>query len=148
VTAVWATIIAAFLTAVAAPWVKSYIDRKRAVEEDQKADRATIATLVEHRLERVFTETDRLRAAYREDLADLRRQLAEAYERSASSDRRIALLEQEVAEWRAGIRGVVGVWVAVPAHIWEFVRANLPDLPDTPFPGERDRRPVQGGEQS
>lgn len=126
----WATIIATVLAAVAAPWAKGRVDRRREQDADEKADKATIATLVDHQVERLFKETDRLRAAYREDLADLRRQLAE-------SNARMALLEQEVAEWRAGVRGVVGVWVAVPAHVWEFVRANLSGLPTTPFPGER-----------
>jgi hypothetical protein len=49
----------------------------------------------------------------------------------------VALLEHEVAEWRAGVRGVEGVWVAVPSHIWDFVRERLPELPPHRLPGER-----------
>jgi hypothetical protein len=137
------TILTAIVSPLLALWAKSRIDRRTATEEaeraaaqekqeDEQADKKTIATLATHQVERVFHEMDKLRDVYREDLADLRRQLAE-------SNKRVALLEREVAEWRSGIHGVAGVWVAVPAHIWEFVRANLPDLPATRFPGERDQ---------
>lgn len=141
------TFLVSVITAIIAPllalWAKNRIDRRNAAadaerdaaqekREDEQADKATIATLATHQVERVFKEMDSLRKVYREDLADLRRQLGEA-------NHQIAMLQAEVAEWRSGIHGVAGVWVAVPAHIWEFVRANLPDLPETRFPGERDQ---------
>ena len=159
---VMGTVIAALIAAIVAPRVKRRIEREAEAEAaarqkelddaaNEEADKATIATLVNHQVDRLFQETDRLRAAYREDLADLRRQLMEANERQRTTDRqvieanrrqaeaesRIRVLEQEVAEWRSGMHGVPGVWVAVPAHVWTFVREHLPELPSTRFPGER-----------
>lgn len=129
--ALWGMVIAALIAAVLAPWVKDRIDTAHDEEIEQKAERATLATVTEDRVAQLFREQDRLRSAYRSDIDDLRGQLRE-------SAARVQLLEHEVAEWRAGVRGVVGVWVAVPAHVWDFVRDNLPDLPPTRFPGERD----------
>lgn len=135
----WAVIVAALIAAMVAPWAKARIDRKNKREDEDTADKKTIATLVDHQVERLFKETDRLRAAYRADIDDLRAQLTDARGR-------VSLLEQEVAEWRAGVRGVVGVWVAVPAHVWDYVREHLPDLPPTRFPGERDALPPGPGD--
>lgn len=123
-------VIASLIAAVLAPWAKSYIDRRQAQKDDTIADKATIATLDAQRVDRLFKETDRLRSAYRSDIDDLRAQLREA-------NSRVALLEHDVAEWRAGVRGVEGVWVAIPAHIWDFVRERVPELPPHRFPGER-----------
>lgn len=134
----WATLGAALIAALIAPWAKDRIDRRSRKHRENEADRRTITTLVDNQVDRLFKETDRLRAAYRADIDDLRAQLRE-------SNDRVSLLEHEVAEWRAGIRGVEGVWVAIPAHVWEFVRERLPDLPTTRFPGER---PSQASETS
>jgi hypothetical protein len=130
-TALWATVIAALLAGPAVVILKARIDKRHEQAEDAKADRATIATLVDKRIDRLFSETVELRKQYREDLADVREQLKVA-------NGRVAQLEREVAEWRAGIRGVVGVWVAVPASVWEYARDHLPELPPTRFPGESD----------
>ena len=159
---VMGTVIAALIAAIIAPRAKQRIERQAQVEAtarqkeiddaaNEEADKATIAALVNHQVDKLFKETERLRSIYREDLDDLRRQLMEANERQRTTDRlvveanrrqaesetRIRVLEQEVAEWRSGMHGVPGVWIAVPAHIWTFVRERLPDLPATRFPGER-----------
>ena len=128
--ALWATVIAALIAAVVAPWAKARIDRRNEKADEDRADKATIATLVDKQVDRMFREQEAMRKAYREDLADARAQTRDLAGR-------VELLEREVAEWRSGLHGVVGVWVAVPSHIWEMVREALPDLPPTRFPGER-----------
>lgn len=125
------TVLAALLAGPLAIWMKGRYDKRNTDAATADAARATIAKVTEDRVERLFAEYDRLRSAYRSDIDDLRRQLGE-------SNGRVSSLEREVAEWRAGIRGVVGVWVAVPASVMEYIREHLPDLPPTRFPGERE----------
>lgn len=131
--ALWGTVVAALIAAVIAPWVKARIDSRSAAAGDIRVAKAELAAVTEDRVERLFKEYDRLRNSYRSDIDDLRSQNREAVARIQS-------LEHEVAEWRAGIRGVIGVWVAVPASVMEYIREHLPDLPPTRFPGEPPAR--------
>lgn len=134
-----ATVLAAVIAYIVAPKIRDRVNKRNTDETRREVAAATIAEATEKRVERLFGEYDRLRSAYREDLGDLRRQLGE-------SNDRIRQLEHEVAEWRSGLHGVVGVWVAVPASVWEFVRASLPNLPATRFPGEVEPSPEHGAE--
>lgn len=125
--------------------------RAEAVKQAQQdADRQK-PILEDGRIARLFDEAEELRRAYRKDIAELRDRLADAYNdtdalrlrlsqaegREQVQERRISLLELELAEWRAGGRGIPGVWVAVPSSIWSAVRSgHVPALPDTPLPGE------------
>lgn len=120
---------ATLLTVIVAPKLRERTTRRLKATSDTLDAQKTLTTNSEKRVDRLFEEYDKLRATYRSDLDDVRAQLRE-------SSARVALLELEVAEWRAGVRGVVGVWVAVPSHVWDFVRQNLPELPATRFPGE------------
>lgn len=118
----WAVVAAALIAAVLAPWVKARIDKRNSAVSDGVKAKADLAVTVDKRLDRLLSEQDRLRDSYRSEVDDLRA--------------RVRLLEQEVAEWRSGLHGVIGVWVAVPSSVWEYVRSQLPDLPSTRFPGE------------
>lgn len=132
-TALLATVIAALVAGPLAIWIKGRVDRRHTERGETISAKATIAKVTEDRITELFEEHKRLRATYRSDIDDLRAQLRE-------SNGRVGLLESEVAEWRAGVRGVEGVWVAIPSHVWDFVRDNLPNLPATRFPGERETR--------
>lgn len=125
-TALLATILAALIAGPSAIYIKGRIDKRAAAEnanqDEAKKAKADLAVSVDKRLDRLLNEQDRLRDTYRSEVDDLRA--------------RVRLLEQEVAEWRSGLHGVVGVWVAVPAAVWEYVRSQLPDLPVHRFPGE------------
>jgi hypothetical protein len=130
VIALWGTVVAALIAAILAPWAKARIDARKEDRDETKQAKVSLEKVTEQRVERLFNEYDQLRKTYRSDLDDARAQIREA-------NSRIALLEHEVAEWRAGVRGVEGVWVAVPSHIWDFVRERLPELPPHRLPGER-----------
>jgi hypothetical protein len=122
-----------FLTAIGAPWFKTWLDHRTAASDERHHERRAAAqnapAVEDARISRLFDEAERLRKDYRQDLAELRRQNAELVTR-------VELLEAELAEWRSGQRGVPGVWVAVPSRVWESIRHDLPALHPSPFPGE------------
>jgi phage-related minor tail protein len=134
VSAAWQVIVPVFcviITALLSPGIARRAaakesERQRNVDNERMAQSSTSS-----RIDRLFTEQDSLRAQLREDNAGLRDEIKGLRDN-------IRMLEQEVAEWRAGVRGVHGVWVAVPASVWEMVRSRVPELPQTKFPGEAD----------
>jgi hypothetical protein len=132
--ATWQIVVAfgtVVITALLAPWVA----RRAAIKEAERAkaedyERRAISA-ESSQIDKLFREQEEMRANYRQENAELRARLAE-------TEKQLRALVEEVAEWRAGVRGVHGVWVAVPSSIWEFVRGRVPELPQTKFPGEAD----------
>lgn len=117
--------------------------RDKAREANATAE-ATLAQVETKRIEALFTEHAQLRSQYLADNADMRQQIAaltlalsDAKSNAAVQEHRIASLELELAEWKGGLRGLPGVWVAVPTGIWQTIReGRLPTLPAAPLPGE------------
>lgn len=106
-------------------------ERQKAENDERRANTAEAS-----QIKRLFDEQDSMRKQYREDIAGHRQDIADLRSELKQSDDRVRALEQEVAEWRAGVRGVHGVWIAVPSSVWSYVRDRLPELPPTRFPGE------------
>jgi hypothetical protein len=135
---VFGSIVAAVITFVLAPWFA-----RRASAKENERDRVSrltqrVASAETSQIDRLFREQDQMREQYRQDIADLRTRLVESEGKRDELGKRISVLELEVAEWRAGTRGVAGVWVAVPISVWTYVRDRLPELPQVRFPGEGD----------
>lgn len=129
-----ATVLAVLVTAVLSPWMARRASAKENARQKAENDERRAVHAESSQIDRLFREQDQMREQYREDIQDLRQRLSE-------ESARVRTLEQEVAEWRAGIRGVHGVWVAVPSSVWTYVRDRLPELPPGRFPGESDDLP-------
>lgn len=117
------------ISALLAPWFARRASATENARLKAENDERRANTAEASQIQRLFGEQAEMRQQYREDIADLRAELKQ-------SDDRVRALEQEVAEWRAGVRGVHGVWIAVPSSVWSYVRDRLPELPPTRFPGE------------
>lgn len=127
------------LTVIGAPVVIDHLKGRRDRRKTQKAalDAAPFAS--NEQVRDLFTENASLRQELREEVNDLRSALNEEQRRNIMLTRRVSEMEEELTEWRAGTRGLYGVWVAVPAEIWRSIRdGQIPPLPPQ-LPGE-DRR--------
>lgn len=124
------------ISALAAPWFARRATANENARLKAENDERRANTAEASQIKRLFDEQDQMRKQYREDIAGHRQDIADLRSELKQSDDRVRALEQEVAEWRAGVRGVHGVWIAVPSSVWSYVRDRLPELPPTRFPGE------------
>lgn len=132
------SVAAVIITAILAPWLARRAAAKENQRHEAETTRSRLVSAETSQIDRLFREQDQMREQYRQDIKDLRDRLNESERLRGDQGKRLSVLELEVAEWRAGTRGVVGVWVAVPTSVWSYVRDRLPELPQNQFPGEGD----------